>query len=327
MGMKKVTYRQALNEALFEEMERDSKVVIFGEDVGTYGGVFKVTDGLMKKFGTDRVFDTPIAEAAIMGAATGAAVAGLRPVVEIMFMDWIGIAMDQIINQTTMMPYLWEGIKVPLVLRTQGGSGSKGSCQHTKSLEAWLYHVPGLVLVMPSTPYEAKGLLKSSIRNDNPVAFVEHKMLYPTEGEIPEEEYTLPLGKASVKREGKEITIVAISKMVVESLKAAKELEEEEGISVEVVDPVTIRPLDMDTIAESVQKTNRVVVVNEAFRTGAVASDITAQIQERCFDYLDAPILRVTAPDVQVPYSPALEKYWLPGKDKIKEAVMASLKK
>jgi pyruvate dehydrogenase E1 component beta subunit len=326
MTMKKVTYRQAINEALFEELERDPRVVLFGEDVGTYGGVFKVTDGLKKKFGSERVFDTPIAEAALMGAATGAAVAGLRPVVEIMFMDWIGIALDQLVNQTTMIPYIWEGIKVPLVLRTQGGSGSKGSCQHTKSLEAWLYHIPGLVVAMPSTPYDAKGLLKSAIRNDNPVAFVEHKMLYPTEGEIPEGEYTVPLGKASVKREGKDITIVALSKMVVESLKAAKELEEE-GISVEVVDPVTIKPLDMETIAASVKKTNRVIVVNEAFRTGAVASDITAQIQEHCFDDLDGPILRVTAPDVQVPYSPALEQFWLPGKDKIRQAVLTSLKR
>lgn len=321
MEMKKIFYRQAINEALDEELARDEKVVFFGEDVGDFEGVFKCSVGLQAKYGNDRVFDTPISEAAITGAAVGAAIAGLRPVIEIMFMDWIGITLDCLINQATMIPYTWDGqVKVPMVLRSQGGAGSSGSAQHTKSLEAWLYHIPGLKLVMPSNPYDAKGLLKAAIRDDNPVAFIEHKMLYPLKGEVPVEEYVLEIGKADVKKEGSDVTIIGISKMVVDAMEAAKDLEKE-GISVEVVDPRTIKPLDMETISESVKKTNRVVIVNEAFRCGAIASDLAAQIQESCFDYLDAPIMRVTAPDVQIPYSPSLEKFWLPDKNKIMDAV------
>jgi pyruvate/2-oxoglutarate/acetoin dehydrogenase E1 component len=326
MKMKNKFYRQAINEALDEEMSRDDNVIFFGEDVGDYEGVFKCSVGLPKKYGNDRVFDTPISEAAITGAAVGAAIAGMRPVIEIMFMDWIGITLDCLINQASLLPYSWDGqVKVPMVIRSQGGAGSNGSSQHTKSLEAWLYHIPGLKLIMPSTPYDAKGLLKAAIRDDNPVAFIEHKKLYPLEGEVPEEEYVIEIGKADVKKEGTDVTIVAISRMVVEALEAAKELEKE-GISVEVVDPRTIKPLDIDTIVESVKKTNKVIVVNEAFRSGAIASDIAAQIQEKCFDYLDAPIVRVTAPDVHVPFSQTLEPLWLPDKYKIIKAVKSIIK-
>jgi pyruvate/2-oxoglutarate/acetoin dehydrogenase E1 component len=326
MKMKRIYYRQAINEALDEELARDDKVVFFGEDIGDYEGVFKCSVGLQKKYGNDRVFDTPISEAAMVGAAVGAAIAGLRPIVEIMFMDWIGITLDCLINQATVIPYSWDGqVKVPMVLRSQGGAGSNGSAQHTKSLEAWLYHIPGLKLIMPSTPYDAKGLLKAAIRDDNPVAFIEHKKLYSIEGEVPEGDYVIEIGKADVKRKGEDVTIVAISKMVIESIEAAKELEKE-GISAEVVDPRTLKPLDFETIAESVKKTNRVVIVNEAFRSGAIASDIAAKIQQDCFDYLDAPIIRVTAPDVHIPYSPALEPLWLPNKHKIIEAVKSILK-
>lgn len=321
MKMKEIYYRQAINEALDEELARDERVIFFGEDIGDYEGAFKCSVGLQKKYGNDRVFDTPISEAAITGAAVGAAIAGLRPIIEIMFMDWIGITLDCLINQATTIPYIWDNqVKVPIVLRSQGGAGSSGACQHTKSLEAWLYHIPGLKLIMPSTPYDAKGLLKAAIRDDGPVAFIEHKLLYPTMGKVPDEEYVLEIGKADVKRVGSDVTIVAISKMVLESLAAAEELEKE-GISVEVVDPRTIKPLDLDTIAESIRKTNKLIIVNEAFRSGAIASDIAAQIQEKCFDDLDAPIIRVTAPDIHVPYAPNLEKLWLPDKDKIIEAV------
>ncbi len=321
MEKRKITYREAVNQALHEEMERDEKVICFGEDVASYQGVFKVTEGLLSKFGNDRCFDTPIAESAIVGTAVGAAVTGLRPVIEIMFMDWIGLTVDCLVNQASMMHYLWDGaVTVPMVLRTQGGAGSSGCCHHTKSMEAWLYHIPHMKIVMPSTPYDAKGLLKASIRDNNPVVFIEQKLLYATTGEVPADEYLIDIGTADVKKEGSDVTIVAISKMVQEALEASNELEKE-GISSEVVDPRTLKPLDMETIGNSVRKTGKVLIVNEAFRTGSVASDIGIQIQEECFDYLDAPILRVTAPDVQPPYAKSLENLWLPGKDTIKEKV------
>lgn len=328
MVMRKIMYHKAINEAMHEEMERDQRVITYGEDVGIYGGLWYCTDKLQERFGVSRCFDTPISEAVIAGTAVGAAIAGLRPVIEIMFMDWIGLTIDCMVNQAGTLPYSWDGqVRVPMVMRTQGGAGSKGSPQHTKSLEAWLYHIPGLKLIMPSTPYDAKGLLKSAIRDDNPVVFIEHKLLYPLEGEVPEEEYLLEIGKADVKREGSDLTVIALSKMVHESLAAAEELAAEEGLSIEVVDPRTIKPLDMETIAESVKKTNKVLVVNEAWRTGAVASDIVAQVQEMCFDDLDAPIGRVTAPDIHTPYALNLENLWMPDKAKIKTQILKMLNK
>lgn len=319
--MRELTFAQALNEALHEEMDRDENVVFYGEDVGVYEGVFKVSKGLQEKFGSDRCFDTPISEAAIVGSAVGASIAGLRPVVEIMAMDWISIAIDALINQATMIPHIWDGqVKVSLTLRTQGGAGSGGGSQHCKSLEAFLYHIPGLKLVMPSNAYDVKGLLKSAIREDNPIAFVEHKLLYATKSMVPDDEYTIEIGKAEVKKEGSDVTIIGISKMVNEALIAASELEDE-GISVEVIDPRTIKPLDMELIAKSVSKTGRVVIANEAFRTGSISGDISARIVEECFDSLDGPIVRVTAPDTHVPFSPDLEKLWIPNKDDIKKAI------
>jgi pyruvate/2-oxoglutarate/acetoin dehydrogenase E1 component len=327
MGMRKVLYSKAINEALHEEMARDQRVITYGEDVGVYGGLFRCTEGLQERFGVKRCFETPISEAMITGTAVGSAIAGLRPVIEIMFMDWIGLTLDCMVNQAAVLPYSWDGqVRVPMVMRTQGGAGSKGSPQHTKSLEAWLYHIPGLKVIMPSTPYDAKGLLKAAIRDDNPVVYIEHKMCYPMMGEVPEEEYLVEIGKADVKRVGSDITVVAISKTVHDTLAAAEELAQEEGISVEVIDPRTLKPLDMETIVKSVKKTNKALVVNEAWRTGCVASDIVAQIQEKCFDDLDAPIARVTSPDVHTPYALNLENLWMLDKKKIKTQILKMLK-
>ncbi|OGS18111.1 MAG: hypothetical protein A3J83_02875 [Elusimicrobia bacterium RIFOXYA2_FULL_40_6] len=315
--MRTITYWQAINEALSEEMEKDKNVFIMGEDVAIYGGAYAVTRGLYEKFGEERVRDTAISEAAIVGAGLGAALTGCRPVVEIMYVDFMGIAMDQICNQIAKIRYMFGGkCKVPLVIRTEGGPGRTLGAHHSQSLESWFVHIPGVKVVMPSTPYDAKGLLKSAIREDNPIIFIEHKMLYGVKGEVPEGEYTLPIGKADVKKEGKDVTIIAYSRSLLRSLEAATALEKE-GISAEVVDPRTIHPLDIETIMDSVKKTHKVMIVHEACKTGGAGAEIAARIMEEGFDYLDAPIKRVCGADVPMPKAPNLEKMAVPSVEDI----------
>jgi pyruvate dehydrogenase E1 component beta subunit len=319
--MRKLTYAAALNEALRLEMRRDSLIYVAGEDVGRYGGIFGVTKGLLEEFGDKRVRDTPITESAIIGLAVGAAAAGLRPVVELMFIDFIGVALDQLYNQAAKMKYMFGGkAKLPLVLRTECGAGMSAAAQHSQCLEAWFMHVPGLKVVIPSTPYDAKGLLISAIRDDNPVVFIEHKMLYGVEGEVPEDAYTIPLGKADIKREGKDVTVVATLAMVQKALNAATELEKE-GLSVEVVDPRCLTPLDEQTILDSVKKTHRLVIVTEEVGHAGSSAEIAARVSDKAFDYLDAGIKRVTAPFTPVPFSPKLESLFIPDEKRIIEAV------
>ncbi|MGI6113283.1 MAG: alpha-ketoacid dehydrogenase subunit beta [Mahellales bacterium] len=319
--MREVTYWQALNEALREELDRDPDVFVMGEDVGIYGGAYGVTRGLYEDYGEERIRDTAISEQAIVGAAVGAAMTGMRPVAEIMYVDFLGVAMDQIFNQAAKIRYMFGGkAKVPMTLRTEGGTGRGLAAHHSQSLESWFLHVPGLKVVMPATPYDAKGLLKASIRDDNPVLFIEHKMLYGTKGKIPDGEYIVPLGLAEVKKPGKDVTVVAHSRMLLYALEAAETLEKE-GISVEVIDPRTLAPLDMDTIMTSVKKTGRVVLVEEGCKTGGVGGEIAAKIMEEGFYYLDAPIIRVAAKDVPIPMSPALEPLAVPSVEEIIGAV------
>jgi len=319
--MRKLTFAQALNEALKQEMRRDPTIYVAGEDVGVYGGIFGVTAGLLQEFGEDRVRDTPITESAIIGSAVGAAAAGLRPVVELMFIDFIGVALDQLYNQAAKMKYMFGGkARLPIVLRTTCGAGMCAAAQHSQSLEAWMMHIPGLKVAVPSTPYDAKGLLITAIRDDNPVVFIEHKMLYGIEGEVPEEPYTIPFGQADVKREGTDVTVVATMAMVHKALAAAEELAKD-GISVEVVDPRTLTPLDVETIVNSVKKTRRLVVVHEAVKHGGAGGEIVASVVEETFDYLDAPPKRVAAPFTPVPFSPVLEQAFIPSVEKIVAAV------
>jgi len=319
--MREITYREALREAMQEEMRRDPAVFLMGEDIGRYGGVYSVTKGLLKEFGDKRVLDTPISEAVIAGAGTGAAAVGARPVIEIMYVNFMTFCMDQIVNQAAKMRYMFGGkIKVPLVIRTQGGAGTYCAAQHSESLEAWFTHVPGLKVVMPATPYDAKGLLKSSIRDDNVVIFIEHNLLYNRKGQVPQDEYLVPLGVADIKREGQDVTVITYSSMVSVSLEAADELAAA-GISAEVIDLRTLRPLDMATILNSVQKTGRVVVCEPDCKTGGVGAEIVSQITERAFDDLDAPPVRVAGRDTPIPYSPALEKLAVPDKHEIVKAV------
>ncbi len=315
------TYLQALNEALRQEMERDPEVFILGEDVGQFGGCFGVTQGLFEIFGESRVRDTPITESAIVGAATGAAAMGMRPVCEIMFVDFIGVALDQLYNQAAKMRFMFGGkAKIPMVLRAPQGAGIGAAAQHSQSLEAWFAHVPGLKVVMPSTPYDAKGLLIAAIRDDNPVVFLEHKLLYGIEGEVPDDSYTVELGKAKVQREGQDVTIVATAAMVHTALEAAEKLAGD-GISAEVIDPRSLTPLDTDTIIESVKKTHGLLIVHEAVKKGGVGGEIAAQVAEQAFDYLDAPIVRIGAPFTPVPFSPPLEKAFIPGVGAVVDAV------
>lgn len=320
--MRTLTGREAVREALTEEMKRDEKVFLLGEDIGVYGGAFGVTAGMIDEFGEKRVRDTPISEAAIAGAAVGASLVGMRPVAEIMFMDFITIASDQIMNQGAKIHYMFGGQQnAPFVLRMPAGAAEAGA-QHTQSLEALLYHIPGLKVVMPSTPYDLKGLLKTSIRDDNPVMFIEHKKGYGEKGEVPEEEYTIPFGKADIKREGKDVTIIATSHMVYKALNAAQELEKE-GVDAEVLDPRTLVPLDMESIVKSVSKTGKVVIVHEAHRRGGIGGDIAARISDSdAFYYLEKPIKRVTGPNTPVPFSPVLESEFIPNEEKIIEAVL-----
>jgi pyruvate dehydrogenase E1 component beta subunit len=320
--MREITYRDALNEALREEMLRDKTVFLLGEDIGKYWeGAFKVTKNLAKEFGDERVRDTPISESAIIGVAAGAAITGMRPIAEIMFGDLTALAMDQIANQAAKLRYMFGGqTKVPLVIRTPFGAGVNIASHHSQSLEAWFMHTSGLKVAMPSTPYDAKGLLKTAIRDDNPVMFFEHKLLYPIKGQVPEEEYTIPFGVADVKREGKDVTIVATLYMVHKALAAAKELSEQ-GINAEVIDPRTVVPLDKKAIINSVKKTGRLVIVSEDCKTAGVSAEIAALVAEEALDYLDAPIKRVAEPDTPIPFSPPLEQFVIPNEKSIIKAV------
>jgi pyruvate dehydrogenase E1 component beta subunit len=325
MADRNLFFNAAIREAIWEEMERDPTVFIMGEDVATYGGVYKVTQGMLAHFGPERVRDTAISEAAIVGAGIGAAIQGTRPIVEIMYMDFIPISMDAIVNQACQLYFISAGqVCVPIVIRTQGGAGAYAGAQHSKSLEAWMTHIPGLKVVAPATPYDAKGLLKSAVRDNNPVIFYENKLLYKTTGAVPEEDYVVEIGKAKVKRPGKDVTVIAWSRMVLEALEAAEELAAE-GVEVEVVDLRTLGPLDEDTIYQSVKKTNRVVVVQEAWRNSGFGAEIVSRIQENAFDHLDCPIARVAGLDTPIPFSPPLGKSSVPEAKDIVSEVMRVL--
>lgn len=317
--MRETRYIRAISEALNEEMARDENVFIIGEDVGGPGGAFSATKGLLETYGDRRVRDTPISESAIVGLAIGAAAQGLRPVAEIMFADFLTVCMDQIVNQMAKTRYMFGGMyKLPLVVRAPGGGGLNAGPQHSQCLESWFAHIPGLKVIMPATPYDVKGLLKSAIRDDNPVIFLENKALYGSKGEIPDEEYLVPIGKADVKRTGKDVTVVTASRMVHEALDAAASLSNE-GIDVEVIDLRTISPLDKETIFKSVEKTSRLVVAHEAVKAFGFGAEISALVSEEMLDYLDAPVLRVGGPFVPVPFN--LEKYYLPNAEDVVKAV------
>ena len=314
-----LTYGQAIKEALAEELRRDPTVFIMGEDVGEAGTAFKVLTGLIDEFGPERVIDSPISEAGITGLGVGAAMTGMRPVIDIMFGDFITLTMDQMVNQAAKIHYMSGGkFKVPMVLRTTLGATRRSAAQHSQSLHSWFSHVPGLKVVVPSTPYDAKGLLKAAIRDDNPVAFFEDKMMYQTKGPVPEEEYVIPLGKADIKREGEDITLVATSSMVYVALDAAKQLAEL-GISAEVVDPRTTLPLDRETIIESAKKTSRAIVIDEGYEQYGVTAEIASVIADGAFYYLDAPVKRMGAMNVPIPFSPALEDLTVPTPDTVTE--------
>jgi pyruvate dehydrogenase E1 component beta subunit len=320
--------REALNSALREEMQRDESVFIMGEDVGVFQGAFKVTEGLLDEFGEKRVRDTPISENTIVGTGVGAAMAGLRPVVEIMTVHFSLLAADQIINHAAAIPYIFGGkVRVPMVIRMPGGGGHQLGPTHSHSFEAMYLHVPGLLVACPSTPADGKALLKAAIRDDNPVIFMEHETLYGARGEVPEngDAPLLRFGEAAVRREGSDVTIIGILKMAQVAENAAKQLSSEDGVEAEVIDPRTLRPFDLDTILESVRKTNRVVVVEEGWPHGGAGANIAALIQEQAFDYLDAPIQRVTGADVPMPYSKRLEQAAIPHEEHVIRAAMATL--
>jgi pyruvate/2-oxoglutarate/acetoin dehydrogenase E1 component len=319
--MKQLFYKEAVRDALREEMLRDERVFLIGLDIGRFGGTFKATQGLWEEFGAERVRDTPLSEAAIAGAAVGAAMTGLRPVAEIMYNDFLTIAMDQVANQAAKLRYMSGGqATIPVVFRTQEGAGRSSAAQHAQSLEAWVAHIPGLKVVLPSTPYDAKGLLKTAIRDDTPVVFFEHKLLYNTKGEVPEEEYLIPFGQAKVCREGTGVTIVALSRMVLRALEAA-EILAAEGVSVEVVDPRTIVPLDIDTILESVKKTGRLIVTHEGYTRCGIGAEIATQVMEKGLYYLEKPVRRVCALNVPVPFAPVMENYVIPSAAALVQAV------
>lgn len=319
--MREIEYREAIREAVIEEMDKDKNVFLIGEDIGVYAGAFRAYKGLLDKYGPERVVNTPISETTIIGAGVGAALTGKRPIAELMFIDFAALAMDQIVNQAAKIRYMTgDSLNVPLVIRTQGGAGRGVAAQHSQSLEAWFYHIPGLKVVMPSTSYDVKGLLKTAIRDDNPVMFIEHKMIYLFKGHVPEEEYTIPFGEADIKREGKDITIVAYSNMLFKSLEAAEQLEKD-GISCEVIDPRTLVPLDIDTIIASVEKTSKLVIVTEACRRGSVASDISSIVTDKAFDSLDSPVKIVAGLNTPIPYNSTLEQASIPHTSDIVKAV------
>ncbi len=323
--MRQITYGEAAVEAITEEMEKDKGIFYMGEDVGRFGGGYGNTKGLWEKFGNERVRDTPMAEAAIIGFALGAAITGMRPIAEIMFCDLLCLAMDQIVNQVAKIHYMFGGkVKVPLVIRVPLGGLRKAAAQHSQHLEAWFLHTPGLKIVVPSTPRDVKGLLKSAIREDNPIMCLEHILLYQRKGEVPEGNYTTPIGKAEVKREGKDITVISYSLMLHRCLSVAEKLSEE-GIEVEVIDLRSLYPLDMETIAASVKKTNKVAIVHQASLTGGVGAEVGMRITETVFDYLDAPVKRIAAQDVPVPFSPILEDFVVPTEERIEGQIKRML--
>jgi pyruvate dehydrogenase E1 component beta subunit len=320
-------YREALNQALREEMEADEKVFIIGEDVGVFQGAFKVTAGLLEEFGEKRVRDTPISENTIMGMGVGAAMLGLRPVVEMMTINFALLAMDQVVNSAASIHYMFGGqARVPLVLRMPQGGGHQLGPTHSHSFEAMYLHVPGLLVAVPSTPADAKGLLKTAIRDDNPVIFIEHETLYGQRGEVPENGDPMRFGEAAIRREGDDVTIIGISRMATTALKAAETLAGEHEIEAEVIDPRTLRPLDLDTILESVRKTNRAVIVEEGWPHGGVGANMSALIQEQAFDHLDAPVQRVTGADVPMPYSKPLEQAAFPHEEHVVHAAIATFR-
>jgi len=314
-----MTYLEAIRQGIWEEMERDANVFLLGEDIGTYGGAFKVTAGMLEKFGEGRVIDTPISESAIVGAAVGAALMGLRPVAEMQFMDFISCGFDQIVNMAAKIHYRW-GPAVPIVIRGPSGAGVHGGPFHSQSNEMWFVHTPGLKVVMPATAYDAKGLIKAAIRDNNPVIFYEHKYLYRRiKEEVPEDDYVVPLGQAAVRRAGRDMTVITYGAMVWTALEAAEQLAKE-GLEVEVVDLRTLLPYDEQAVLASVRKCSKVILLHEDTRTGGMAGELAALIAERAFENLDGPIVRVTAPDTPVPFSPPLEEYFLPNAQRLVEA-------
>ena len=324
---RELTYVKAFNEGMHQIMAADPDVFLIGEDVAGYGGVFHMFDGLLTEFGERRVKDTPIAEQAIIGLGVGAAARGLRPVCDLMFMDFVGVAMDQIFNQAAKMKYMFGGaVSVPLTITTAGGAGMSAAAQHSQSLEAWLAHIPGLKVAMPASPYDAKGMIIGAIRDDNPVIVVLNKKMLGVKGPVPEEMYEIPMGVANVVREGTDVTVVAIGRMVVEAQKAAERLAAD-GISMELIDPRTVQPLDIDTILASVRRTNRALVVHEAVEFGGIGAEISAQITEKAFDYLDAPVARLAAPFAPVPYAPVLENAYVPDAPRIEAAARQLLER
>ncbi len=323
--MPEITYREALNDALREEMQRDPSVFLLGEDVGLYGGAFKVTEGLYAEFGEKRVIDMPIAEGLIVGAAIGAAMAGLRPVAELMTVNFALLAMDQIVNHAAKIRYMFGGkTKVPLVIRAPGGGGNQLGAQHSQSLESYFLHCPGLKVVMPSTPEDAKGLLKEAIREDDPIVFLEHEHLYNTRGEVPPGDYTIPIGKAAVRNKGTDLTIISYSNMALIAGEAAVQLAKE-GIQAELIDLRTLSPLDLATLVASVRKTNRAIIVEEDWKTGGVGAEVSARIYEHAFSSLDAPIVRVAGKDTPMPYAKNLEQAAIPRVEDVIQAAIAVL--
>jgi pyruvate dehydrogenase E1 component beta subunit len=319
--MREITYTEAVREALSEAMREDSNVFIMGEDIGVYGGAFGVTRGMIEEFGPEGIRHTPISESAIAGAAVGAAITGMRPVFELQFSDFITIALDQIVNQAAKIHYMYGGnVSIPLVMRTPGGSGTGAAAQHSQSLENWTAHIPGLIVIQPSTAYDAKGLLHSAIANNNPVMFYEHKLCYRTKGDVPEGKYFIPIGVADIKRPGQDISVIATSYMVHKALEAA-EILAKEGIDIEIVDPRTLVPLDKKTIVDSVKKTGRALIVTEAVKRSGFSSELAAVIsEEESFDYLDHPVVRLAGAETPIPYEPNLEKLAVPQVNDIVEA-------
>jgi pyruvate/2-oxoglutarate/acetoin dehydrogenase E1 component len=323
-GRGEVSYLEAVREALMQEMRRDPEVFLIGEDIGVYGGAFGVTRGMLEEFGPERIRDTPISEAAIAGAATGAALMGMRPVMEIMFMDFLTISMNQLVNQAAKIRFMFGGkASIPMVIRAPAGSGTGAAAQHSQSLEAWFIHTPGIKVVAPATPHDVKGLLVTAIRDDNPVLFMEHKLLYRAQGPVPEELYSIPLGQAQVRREGRDLTALAYSIMVPRALEAAEELAAE-GIDLEVVDLRSLKPLDRETVVRSVSKTGRVLILHESPQTGGFGGELAAVVAEsEAFDYLDAPIRRLAGRDIPIPYNRTLERATVPQVEDIVDAARA----
>jgi acetoin:2,6-dichlorophenolindophenol oxidoreductase subunit beta len=325
--VREITYVKAFTESLMQLMAEDDNIVIIGEDVAHYGGVFHAFDGLWKTYGERRVIDTPISEMGFIGMGVGAAARGLRPVCDLMFFDFIGVALDQLYNQAAKLKYMFGGdVKVPLTLTTAGGAGLSAGPQHSQSLEAWLAHVPGLKVALPSSPYDVKGLMVAAVRDDNPTVVVLNKRMLGTKGPVPEEIYEIPFGQANTVRSGRDVTVIAVGRMVTEAVTAATELAES-GVEVEVIDVRTVQPLDSGTILDSVRRTNRAVVVHEAVTFGGIGAEIASQIQEEAFDYLDAPVLRLGAPFSPVPFSPVLERAYIPDSNRISAGISRLLER